>query len=59
MLWIGLGIIYFLLLVTLGVVCIRKGHWVLFLFGIIFPVLWLIGALMAPRRAAATETGAY
>ena len=49
MLWVGLGIVYFLLLVTLGIVSIRKGHWVMFLLGIVFPVFWLIGALMAPR----------
>ena len=53
MLWVGLGIIYFLLLVTLGIVAIRKGHWVMFLIGIVFPVFWLIGALMAPRHAPA------
>jgi hypothetical protein len=53
MIWIGLGILYFLLLVTLGVMSLRKGHWVMFLFGIVFPVFWLIGALMQPRAAAA------
>lgn len=58
MIWVGLGILYFILLVTLGVMSIRKGHWVMFLIGIIFPVFWLIGALMAPRGAAASS-GAY
>ena len=57
MLWVGLGIVYFLLLVTLGIVSIRKGHWVMFLLGIVFPVFWLIGALMGrgarPRPARA------
>lgn len=56
MLWVGLGIVYFLLLVTLGIMSIRKGHWVMFLLGIVFPVFWLIGAMMAPRGQAA---GAY
>ena len=53
MLWVGLGIVYFILLVTLGVMSIRKGHWVMFLLGIPFPVFWLIGAMMAPRGGAA------
>lgn len=46
---IGGGVLYFILLVTLGIMSIRKGHWVMFLVGIIFPIFWLIGALM-PRR---------
>ncbi len=58
MLWVGLGIVYFLLLVTLGLMTIRKGHWVMFVFGIVFPVFWLIGAMMAPRGQAASS-GAY
>jgi hypothetical protein len=49
-LWIGLwAAIYFVLMITLGILSIRKGHWVMFLVGIIFPIFWLIGALM-PRR---------
>lgn len=52
-LWIGLGILYVLLLVTLGVATIRKGHWVMFLLGIVLPVFWVIGALMGPTEAAA------
>ncbi|MGA6947493.1 MAG: hypothetical protein WBZ00_07035 [Solirubrobacterales bacterium] len=59
MLWVGLGILYFLLLVTLGIMSIRKGHWVMFILGIVFPLFWLIGALMPPRGAAAASSGAY
>ena len=47
------GIIYFILLVTLGVLSIRKGHWVMFIIGIFFPLFWLIGALLPPREEAA------
>jgi hypothetical protein len=43
------SILYFVLLVTLGVISIRKGHWVMFIVGIFLPLFWLIGALM-PRR---------
>jgi hypothetical protein len=40
------GIIYFVLLVTLGVISIRKGHWIMFLVGLFIPIFWFIGALM-------------
>lgn len=53
MLWAGLGIVYVILLVTLGIMSIRKGHWVMFLLGIPLPLFWLIGAMMPPRGAVA------
>ena len=31
----------------------EKGHTALFWFGIIFPVLWIVGALMVPTPAVA------
>ena len=46
---VALVIIYLILLVTLGVMSIRNGHWVMFIIGIGFPLFWVIGALMAPR----------
>jgi hypothetical protein len=45
---IGGGILYLVLLVTLGILCIRNGHWVLFIVGIFLPFMWLIGAIMRP-----------
>ena len=51
MYFIGMGVIYFVLIVTLGILTIRKGHWVLFLIGIIFPLLWIIGAILPPVGA--------
>ena len=45
---IGAGILYLVLMVTLGVMTIRNRHGWLFFFGIFFPLLWLIGALMRP-----------
>ncbi|HKB51061.1 MAG TPA: hypothetical protein VKC63_06490 [Solirubrobacterales bacterium] len=42
------GAIYFVLLVTLGTMTFRKRHFILFWVGIIFPLLWVIGAMMAP-----------
>ncbi len=41
--------IYIVLLVTLGIISIRKGHWVMFIIGIFIPLFWIIGALL-PRR---------
>jgi hypothetical protein len=59
--WITLSIIYFVLLVTVAVMTFRKGHWVLGLIGFIFPILWIIGAILpSPRRpgSAAVTAGA-
>ena len=58
-LWIILGVLYIALWVTLGMTTLRKGHTALFWIGIIFPVLWIVGAIMAPTPAvAATESRA-
>ena len=46
----GLGILYLVLIVTLAVMTFRKGHWVLGLIGFIFPILWLIGAVLPDKR---------
>jgi hypothetical protein len=46
--YFGIGAIYLVLILTLGFLSIRKGHWVMFLVGIIFPILWVIGAILPP-----------
>ena len=51
LLWILLGVLYLVCLVVLGVSTLRKGHWVMFIVGIFFPLFWLIGAIMPPVRA--------
>ena len=43
--------IYLVLLFTVAVLTFRKGHWVLGLIGLVFPVLWLIGAVLPDLRA--------
>jgi hypothetical protein len=43
------SILYFVLLLTLGIISIRKGHWVMFIIGIFLPLFWCIGALL-PRK---------
>jgi hypothetical protein len=44
--WILLSVIYLVLLCTVAVLTFRKGHWILGLIGFIFPLLWLIGAVL-------------
>ena len=48
--WFIIGIIYLVLLFTVAVLTFRKGHWVLGLIGFLFPVLWLVGAVLPGRR---------
>jgi len=53
--WILFAVAYLTALAVLGMATLRKGHTVLFWVGIIFPFLWIVGALMPPTpRAAAT-----
>jgi hypothetical protein len=50
---IGLSaVLYVVLLITLGITSIRKGHWVMFIIGLAVPLFWVIGALMPPTVAA-------
>jgi len=49
--WV-LAVIYIALFIFLGIETIRRGHWLLFFIGIIFPLLWIVGALMPPTRRA-------
>jgi hypothetical protein len=50
----GLGaVLYFTLLFVLGVSCLRKGHWVMFILGIFVPLFWIIGAVIPPVRPQA------
>lgn len=50
--WFILAVIYLMLFVTLALTTFRKGHYLLFWVGIIFPVLWIFGAIMAPTARA-------
>ena len=51
-LWVLLAILYVVLFITLALTTFRKGHYILFWVGIFFPVLWIVGALMAPTPNA-------
>lgn len=49
--WIALfAVLYFVLLVTLGIRTLQSGHWIMFIFGIFLPVFWLIGAFVPPKH---------
>jgi hypothetical protein len=48
--WTITGVIYLVLICTLCILSSRKGHWVLGLVGFIFPILWLVGAILPARR---------
>ena len=52
-LWIVLGALYLTALIVLGAATLRKGHFMLFGFGIVFPLLWIVGALIEPTPRAA------
>jgi hypothetical protein len=51
--WIVLVVLYLTALISLGMMTLRKGHTLLFVVGIVFPILWIVGALMAPTPRAA------
>ena len=53
LLWIFFGVLYVVLLVSLGLATLRKGHTALFIFGIFFPLLWIVGAVIEPTPAVA------
>jgi hypothetical protein len=52
LLWILLAALYFTLFFLLGLATLRKGHYVLFFVGIVFPILWVVGALLGPTDRA-------
>jgi hypothetical protein len=54
--WWGIGIVgfilWFTLLVFLGLATLRRGHWIMFIVGIFLPIFWAIGALIPPTKRA-------
>ena len=56
-LWVILGIVYLAVLVTLGVMTFRGGHYVLFVLGFFIPLVWVIGACIEPTEAARRREG--
>jgi hypothetical protein len=52
-LWVILASLYLMALVLLGMTTLRKGHTLLFVFGIFLPFLWIVGAMMGATPHAA------
>jgi hypothetical protein len=50
--WLLLSALYLVLLWTIGITTFRKGHYVMFFVGIVFPVAWIVGAVIPPTPAA-------
>jgi hypothetical protein len=48
-------VLYVVCLFTVCVLTFRKGHTALGIFGIIFPFLWLLGAIMPPKPGSAYD----
>jgi hypothetical protein len=48
----GLAFLWLVLMITLGITTLRKGHWVMFIVGIFLPFFWIIGAVIPPKQAA-------
>jgi hypothetical protein len=44
-----LAVLYITLVFTVAMLTFQKGHYLLGWVGIIFPFLWLIGAVLPPR----------
>lgn len=54
--WWGVGIwaiVWFVLLISLGVRTLRNGHGWMFFFGLFIPLFWIIGAFMQPAGSEA------
>ena len=53
------GIMFFTLYIfcifTVCMITFQKGRWVLGIAGIFFPFLWLIGAILPPRKGSRYE----
>jgi hypothetical protein len=43
------GILYFVLLVVLGVRTFQNKHYFLFALGFVIPVIWIVGAMLPPK----------
>jgi hypothetical protein len=51
--WFILAALYLTAWFVLGLATLRRGHTALFWVGIFLPVLWIVGAMMAPTPRAA------
>src|SRR5436190_24297111 len=56
--WFLFAVLYLTALIVLGLGTLRKGHYVLFVVGIFFPLLWIIGAVIGPTPRSAAGASA-
>jgi hypothetical protein len=49
LLYVGLGIVYIVLLVVCGIRTFQNKHYVLFVLGLFLPLFWIAGALIPPK----------
>jgi len=49
LLYVGLGIVYLVLLVVLGIRSFQNKHYVLFVMGFLIPPIWIVGAMLPPK----------
>jgi hypothetical protein len=47
--------LYIVLVITLGLTTLRKGHWVMFIAGIFLPLFWIIGAMIPATGSASRQ----
>jgi hypothetical protein len=50
--WVITAVIWVLLFIFLGIRTLRRGHWVMFIIGLVIPLFWIIGALIPPTASA-------
>ncbi len=50
-----LFVLYIMCLITVCMLTFKKGYLVLGILGIFFPLLWLIGAILPPKRGSRYE----
>jgi hypothetical protein len=55
LLWILLATLYVACWIYFGLATFRKGHYWMFWIGFFLPILWIIGALIAPTPSAAAR----
>jgi hypothetical protein len=55
--WWGFGgllaLLYLVLIVTMGLTTLRRGHWLMFVLGFFLPLFWIVGAVIPPRSDVA------
>ena len=50
-----LGIVYVACWIYFGLATFRNGHYWMFWIGFFIPILWIVGALIAPTERAASR----